>query len=113
MAGLTVGYMACPMCGKDGVAVKVNQKGHLYHYCPAPADGGCACGNQSRSSSGDERIAAKINKWAKPEYRQKLKVALVVPEPEIAVAPKIDDEEAPLPVKPAASGGSWFDKPLF
>jgi hypothetical protein len=65
---VVVGYGSCPICDHPET-VKANKKGHLYIYCSHVADGGCQVGTTSRSDAGDERLAARVRKWVKPEYR--------------------------------------------
>jgi hypothetical protein len=89
--GKTVGQGSCPVCGASA-PVKVNKKGHLYLYCPTPADGGCGQGMQSRSDKADGLIAARVTAWRDAEARKRFQ----------ALAP------TRTPAKPSIWDREWF-----
>jgi hypothetical protein len=123
---VVVGYGACPCCAKASLPVKANKKGHLYVYCPPPADGGCACATQARSDRADAMIAQKfVSKWVNADYRRvylaasgpvPARVSGRVPKPahapaqkRIASVSRTSPAPEPSPAKPK-SAGLWGDE---
>ena len=95
-AGRIVGHGPCPNCGANA-PYKRNKKGHLYVYCVVEGDGGCHSGMQSRSATGDKKLAERITKWVKPEDRKAMLGEAALPQKASGQEPK----------------KSWLDREIF
>jgi hypothetical protein len=105
---VTVADARCPFCKTTaGVTLRANKKGHLYLYCPAPNDGGCLIGMQSRSDKGDALLATTATKWRSPEYRAAYVADAGAPKPaDPPSAAPGDEDYVKKPARPAAAPAS-------
>ncbi len=101
----TIGTGTCPICGLDGVPIKVSKKNHLYLVCLPAADGGCDNQAFARGPHSDRLYAERVTKWSNKEAKEKWLSNAPQPEPE-PVDPEpepdglIEDEPPPPPPAP-------------
>ncbi len=94
----TIGTGRCPICGLDGVPIKVSKKNHLYLVCLPAADGGCDSQAFARGPHSDQRLAECVTKWSGKEAKQQWLNNAPQPEPE---PDDLTEDEPPPPPPPA------------
>lgn len=97
--GVTLGYGRCGNCRCAKTVFRSTKKGHICEICPPIAEGGCNSQSFRRSREADVAAAARVTKWAKPEYRKHFLATEPEdePEPEPEDEPEQEPEDEPDP----------------